>query len=46
VLSLDAQRHLHRELDWAVIRAGVPQRIPDAPDIGITAEPWGLAAQW
>jgi hypothetical protein len=45
VLSLDAQRHLHRKLDWAVIRAGVPQRIPDTPGIGITAEPWGLAAQ-
>lgn len=46
VLSLDAQRHLHREIDWAVVRDGVPQRLPGGSGGGIAAEPWGgLAVQ-
>lgn len=43
-LSLDAQRHLRRELDWAVIREGVPHRIAATPGADARAEPWGVAS--
>jgi outer membrane PBP1 activator LpoA protein len=44
-LSLDAQHHLRRDLDWAVIRDGLPQRIAIAPGAGAPAAPWGLVLQ-
>lgn len=43
-LSLDAQRHLRRDLAWAVIRDGVPQRLQPVGGGAALAAPWGVAA--
>ena len=43
-LSLGADRHLRRELDWAQIRDGVPTRIEISPQALVHAEPWGMVS--